>query len=244
MDKTEALSALKYIKENSQKRNFTQSFDLIVNLRDIDLKKPENQLDFYVPLPFARGKPIKICALVGPELKEEAKKVCNKVVDVDEFDTYAKDKKATKKLSEEFSYFIAQSNIMPQVAAAFGKVFGPRKKMPNPKAGCVVPPKAALKPLYDRLQKTVRILVKEKPLIQCLVGSEAMKDEEVAENIIILHDQIIHHLPNEQNNIKNIFLKLTMGAPFKFGAKKEELKQEKKRKKKAKEDAEEQKKEN
>ena len=41
MDKNQVTQTLKQVKENSQKRNFSQSYDLIVNLRDIDLKKPE-----------------------------------------------------------------------------------------------------------------------------------------------------------------------------------------------------------
>ena len=45
MDKTQVTQTLKKIKENSQKRNFTQSYDLIINLRDIDLKKPEQSVD-------------------------------------------------------------------------------------------------------------------------------------------------------------------------------------------------------
>ncbi len=146
-------------------------------------------------------------------LLDEAKNVCDKVILSDDFDAYAKDKKAIKKLASEFNYFIAQANIMPKVATAFGKVLGPKKKMPNPKAGCIVQPKASLKPLYDKLQKTIRVYAKETPLVQCVVGSEQMPDKEVADNILTVYTHLIHHLPNERNNIKSVLLKLTMSKP-------------------------------
>ena len=42
--------SIKKIKETSPKRNFAQTFDLVIVLRDLDLKKPEQQVDFYAPL--------------------------------------------------------------------------------------------------------------------------------------------------------------------------------------------------
>lgn len=206
----------KAVKELRQcKKKFSQSYDLIFNLKGIDLKKTENQVDFFVVLPHSKGK-AKICALVGPELKAEAEAVCDFVIEEKDFDKYAKDKKLTKKLASEHAYFIAQANIMPKVAAAFGKVFGPRKKMPNPKAGCIVPPKANLKPLYEKLQKTIVIIAKEKPIIQLTVGNESMKDEEVTANIMLIYDQLIHHLPDEKNNLGKVFVKLTMSKPVRL----------------------------
>lgn len=211
MDKTKIQEAVKTLR-SAEKRKFSQTFDVIVNLKGLDLKKTEQQLDFYISLSHDRGKKIKVCALIGPELAEEAKH-CDKTVMENDFDKYAKDPKATKKLANECDYFIAQANIMPKVATAFGKVFGPKRKMPNPKAGCVVPPKVALKPLVDRLQKLVRIYAKEKPLIQLAIGTEQMKDEEIVDNVATILDQIIHHLPGELNNVKSAYLKLTMSKP-------------------------------
>ncbi len=215
MDKATVEKALKELKQSSNKRNFKQSVDLVINLKDLDLKKPEQQVDYYMALEHIGSKPLKICALVGPELIDEAKKSCDKAIQQSEFDHYSKDKKAAKKLATEYDYFIAQANIMPQVATAFGKVFGPKQKMPNPKAGCVVPPKANLKPLYEKLQKTIRLKAKEKPIMHIRVGDEGMNDEELTSNIMSIFNNLIHHLPSEKNNIKNIFIKLTMSKPMK-----------------------------
>jgi len=88
--------------------------------------------------------------------------------------------------------------------------------MPNPKAGCIVPPNANLKPLYERLQKTIRLLAKKDPLIQTIVGNDESPEDDVIENIRFIYDNIIHHLPQERNNIRSIYLKYTMGKPVKI----------------------------
>lgn len=199
---------------NASKRKFTQSFDLLVALKDLNLKNPDEQVEFFTQLPNGTGKKVKVCALVGPEMVEDAKAVADKVVAQADF--AALKKQDVKKIASEYDFFLGQANIMPKIAQSFGRVLGPRGKMPNPKSGCIVPPKAPLKPLYDRLQKTVKISVKKQPNIQLMVGKQDMKPEEIAQNIMLAYDQIIHHLPKEHNNIKSVYLKLTMSKPIKL----------------------------
>ncbi|MEM4637455.1 MAG: 50S ribosomal protein L1 [Candidatus Woesearchaeota archaeon] len=215
MDKKDFMNFIKKMRENSPKRNFVQGVDLVVNLQDLDFKKPEHQIDFYIALPHGTGKKKKIAAFVDVDMYDEAKAVCDTVIPLVQFEEYAKDKKKIKKLAKNNDYFIAQSTLMAKVAATFGRILGPRNKMPNPKAGCVVASKSNIKPLYERLQKTIRILARNKPLIQVQIGREDMTDEQLSENLFFVYDQIIHHLPKEKNNIKNVFVKTTMGRAVK-----------------------------
>lgn len=217
MDKKTISKTLERLKTISQKRKFKQSIELIITFRSLDLSKVDNQVDQFVTLHYTRGKPIKICGLIGPELLEQAKKDLDKAISVDGFIKYQKDKKAVKKLAKEYDFFIAQVNIMPKVAQTFGRVFGPRQKMPNPKAGCVVPPNANLKAIKENLQKTVRVAVKQKPMLLCMVGKEDQKDEEVVDNVMSIYNALVHSLPSEEQNIKRVFLKLTMSKPLEIG---------------------------
>jgi len=219
MDKKEVVIALKKAKEISQKRNFKQTVDLIINLKDLDLKKPDHQLNLFVLFHYGIGKKISVCGLVGPELLDQSKQVFENTILVDDFGEYAKDPKKAKKLASQFNYFVAQANIMPKVAAAFGRVLGTRGKMPNPKAGCVVPPGANLKPLHEKLQKTAKVIAKTALMVQCSVGNEDSPDEEIIDNIMSIYSNVIHHLPNEENNIRSILLKLTMGPAVVIGKK-------------------------
>jgi large subunit ribosomal protein L1 len=116
---------------------------------------------------------------------------------------------------------------MPKVATSFGRVFGPRGKMPNPKSGGVVPPNANLKPVYEKFQRTVRATTKSAPLIQCGIGSEDMSVNEITDNALTVYNAVLHALPNEKHNIKDIYIKLTMGKPVKVGEKIEVTKETK-----------------
>jgi len=211
MNKNEALEVIKELRKDNQKKNFVQMVDVVINLQDLDFKKPEHQIDFYITLPHSVGKKKSIAALVDVDMYEDAKNVCDRAIPLHQFEEFAKDKKKAKKLAKQFDFFIAQSTIMTKIAANFGRVLGPKNKMPNPKAGCVVLPKTNLKPLYDKLQKTVRILARTRPLVQISIGREDMTDEQLADNLYLVYDQLIHHLPKERNNLKNLFIKTTMG---------------------------------
>ncbi|MBS3136403.1 50S ribosomal protein L1 [Candidatus Woesearchaeota archaeon] len=221
MEKEQILNALKSIKEDSQKRNFKQRVDLIITIMGIDLKKPENKIDLYVQLHHDKGKKTRICGLVGPELLENSKKYFDATVSSDEF-SRGLDKKKLKAIARENDFFVAQVNVMPQVATSFGKILGPLGKMPNPKAGCVVTPNSNLSQLAEKLQTTIRINIQKQPLVQTTVGSEDDDPEKVADNILVVYNSLLHALPGEKNNIRAVYLKLTMGKPIKIGTKQED----------------------
>src|SRR3989344_38116 len=192
MDKEQIIKTIQEAKKNSPKRNFKQSIELIINLKDYDIKK--NTLNSFISLPFPAGKKVKVCALVGPELIEHAKKTCDNAIPDEEFSKYS-EKKTARALAQSYDYFIAQVTIMPKIATVFGKVFGPKGKMPNPKAGCVVPPNANLKPLCEKLQTLVNLRIKNDPIFQIRVGTEDSKEEEIAANVAAIYENLIHSMP-------------------------------------------------
>lgn len=212
MDKAQIIKALESIKEE-KKRNFLQSYDLIITLKDIDIKtKP---VDAFVVMPHSRGKKIKVCGLVGQELADKAQKICDFVIREKDFPMYKEDKKKVKKLAQDYDFFIAQANLMAQIAAVFGRGFGPRGKMPNPKAGAVIPANADVDVLIKRLQNTVAVKAKTMAAIQCTIGSEDMNFEPVAENILAVYNQLLKLLPSEEQNIRTVYVKKSMSAVVK-----------------------------
>ncbi len=211
MDKTKVQKALASLRESTKKRNFSQSVDLIINLKNINTKS--QPVNLFVVMPKPKGKDIKVAAFLGQELKDQGKKVCDLVITESEFASYKGETKKIKKLAESYDYFIAQATIMGKMAGIFGKVLGMKGKMPNPKMGGVVPPNANLGQLKEKLTKTVRLSAKKATNLQVIVGKENMSDEELVENIMAVYKATVHELPNHEQNVKKVQLKLTMSKP-------------------------------
>jgi large subunit ribosomal protein L1 len=190
----------------SKKRNFTQSFDLAINLRDVDMSKPENRLAEEVVLPKGRGKPVKVAVIAGDELAPAAKEHADLVITREELEELAKDKKKAKKLANDIDFFIAQAELMPLIGRFLGPVLGPRGKMPKP-----VPPNAPIAAIVERLRRTVRLRTKDKPVIHVAVGSEEMSDEEIAQNVEAVLSHLERKLDKGMGNIKSVYIKTTMG---------------------------------
>jgi len=209
MEVKEIIDKVKQAREQSSKKKFVQSLDLIITLKGVDLKNQDNKLEIYEKLPAGRGKKkARIGAFVDKDLVTEAIKHCDTVIEKKDFDKW-EDPRKIRKLVRSNDYFIAQANVMIDLAKIFGKYLGSQGKMPNPKAGQIVPPKADLKTMTDKLRDTVIIKVKKHPMIQVLVGTEDMKDEDLAKNIKAVLDEVERkYAPHEK---KDGFLKLTMG---------------------------------
>ena len=200
----------------SNKRNFKQTVDLVINLKGLDLKKPEHQIELFLQLPKYKGKKSKVCALVGPEMGDQAKSIMDAFLLLPDFDRYAQEKKLIRKLARENDFFVGQATLMPKIATSFGRVLGPKGKMPNPKSGCIVPPNANLKVVYEKLQSTVKISGKKAPILQTTIGNEESKEEDLMENIKHIYNNVVNALPQGEHNIKSVFIKYTMGKPIKI----------------------------
>lgn len=201
---------IKQVRELSTKRNFTQTFDLVFNLQNLDLKKPEHKVDVGLVLKTnVKPKKHKICAIIDHTV-QGAEEVFDKVLFNDELAALKGNMEKIRKITHEFDKFVVQANHMPLFAQVLGRYLGPMGKMPSPKLGMVITPKTPLGPLYEKLQKTVHLQTKKNLVLQVSVGSEAESDEAIAENIEAVYDQLLHALPAQKNNLKNTKLKLTM----------------------------------
>ncbi|MCA9459167.1 MAG: hypothetical protein KC550_01315 [Nanoarchaeota archaeon] len=211
MNVKEVTSKLKEVREASTKRNFTQNFDLIFNLQNMDLKKPECKVDVGVPLTCKlKSKKLKICAVVDHSING-ADKVFDKVVFSDELSELKGNMKKLRELTQGYDKFVVQANHMPLFAQVLGRFLGPMNKMPSPKLGMIITAKTPLAPLYEKIQKTVHLQTKKNLVIQATVGSEKESDAVIAENIVHVYESLLHALPNQKNNVKNVNVKLTMG---------------------------------
>jgi len=213
LDQKTITTAIKEVKEKSKKRNFTQSVELILNLKDIDMKSPEGRIQEQIELPHpSPEKPNKICVIATGELALKAKRAkADLVIGKDELAGLAGRKKDLRKIANEYNFFMAEAPLMPRVGKILGPALGPRGKMPVP-----VPPTADISGLIKRYRKMVFVRMRNQPVIRCRVGTESMKEEEIAENVQTVLKSIEGKLKRGMKNIKTVYLKMSMGKPVKI----------------------------
>ena len=210
--KDEVSRALGELRKNLTKRKFSQSIDLVVRLREVDLKKPENRINETITLPNPPEKALKICVIASGDLATRAKSAgSDMLIGRQELDSFAKDKKAARKLAQDYDFFIAEAPLMPLVGRALGSFLGPRGKMPTP-----VPPNAPIEQVVTNHRKMVRVRMREQPVLQCRVGTETMADEKLAENIQAVVSRVEQKLERGFKNISEILVKGTMSKPVKI----------------------------
>ena len=209
--KDDISSALGELRKSITKKKFAQSIDLVVRLREVDLKKPENRINETIALPNPPEKALKVCVIASGDLATRAKSAgADMLIGRQELDNLAKDKKAARKLAQEYDFFIAEAPLMPLVGRALGSFLGPRGKMPTP-----VPPNAPIEQVVANHRKMVRVRMREQPVLQCRVGTETMPDEKLAENIQAVVSRIEQKLERGFKNIGEILVKGTMSKPVK-----------------------------
>ena len=205
------LEALKKLRKaesgRKEKRKFDQTIDLIVNLKNFDVRR--ESFNVFIRLPH-RIKEKRVAGFF--EKDSEFVDVIKK----EEFVKY-KEKKDAKKLTKEYDNFIANAKLMPAIATAFGRVFGPVGKMPSPQLG-ILPNEddKVVQSVLENVNSTVRIMVKE-PSIKVGVAKDSFKNEEVVENMVTVYKKLLESLPKGADNVRNIKIKFTMSKPVGVG---------------------------
>jgi large subunit ribosomal protein L1 len=200
------IQAVKKALDTRKKRNFTETVEISINLKDIDLSVPKNRIQDDVVLPNGRGKTLRVCVIGGSEMVQRAKGAADRTITADELGKIADDKKAAKKMAGEFDYFIAEATLMPVVGKRLGVVLAPRGKMPRP-----IQPGADPKILIDNLRKTVSVRSKDRKTFHAPVGSTEMSPEQLADNIDSILKRLTTKLERGSANIGSVYVKTTMG---------------------------------
>lgn len=205
------IEAVEKAREASPTRNFEQSFDLAVNLRELDLNRPDDRVQTRVLLPNGVGER-KVMVFASGDLALRARRAgADDVVEPTELDQLADNRKEARGRFKDYDSFVAEAPMMPTVGRVAGPILGPKGKMPTP-----VPPQAPIDDVIERERRTVILRSRDKPHVHCIVGRESMSDGEVAQNIEAVVNALTRELKRGMGNIKNIYLKLTMGDSVKL----------------------------
>ncbi len=218
MNKQDFLNALKNLREKNKKRNFTQTADMVIAFKNLDIKKPESHINIQVKLPHPTGKSAsrKLLFAKSPGFIEEVKDLFDKIITEDKIPSLKK--KEINDILNNYDLLYAETPTMMLIVKHLGQFLGPKGKMPTP----VPPNKAQIEKLLKQASTITRITnrkSKVQPYLSITLGKESDSDEHLAENAITAFEAVQNALPLKSQNIKKVYLKFTMSPPVKVGEK-------------------------
>ena len=208
--KNQLISLIKSVRNNTTKRNFKQSFEVIFTLKDFDFKKQDVTINEVVQLPHHSGAAAKFCFICGGDVALRARKAgIDLVIEAEQLDRFQGNKIEGKRLSKEYDFFFSDPSLMARVGKALGQYLGPSGKMPMP-----VPPSAPIENLVARFRTSTRVRTRNQLAVAAKVGDEDLTEEQVADNILAIYNAVEKKLPQGDKNIRKVYVKLSMSKPI------------------------------
>jgi large subunit ribosomal protein L1 len=192
--------------EDAPERNFRETVDLAINLRDLDLNDPNNRVDESIVLPSGTGQETRIVVFATGETALRAEDVADDVLSPDDLEELGDDTDAAKDLADETDFFVAEANMMQDIGRYLGTVLGPRGKMPTP-----LQPDDDVVEVVDRMKNTVQLRSRDRRTFHTRVGAQDMTADEIASNIGVIIRRLEANLEKGPLNIDGIYVKTTMG---------------------------------
>jgi len=192
--------------EDSPPRNFRETVDLAINLRDIDLDDPSNRVDQDVVLPSGTGQETQIVVFAEGETALRAEDVAEEVLDSDDLADLGDNDNEAKDLADQTDFFLAEESLMQDIGRYLGTVLGPRGKMPDP-----IAPDDDVVEMVERLKNSVTVRSGDRRTFHTRVGAEDMSAEDISDNIDVILRRLHADLEKGPLNIDTIYVKTTMG---------------------------------
>lgn len=197
---------IEHARRDYKKRNFDQSIDLTIVLKDIDVKKGFS-FNEVVHLPNKLSRQATICVVTSGEMGTRARRAeADRIIEVEELDRLSTNKKEAKKLAKSYDFFVSDTSLMSTVGRSLGQFLGPKGKMPTP-----IPYGAPIESILNRLRSSVRVRVRNQLNVSTKIGDEKMDDKQLIQNASAILSIVEKKLPQGDKNIRNTFVKFTMG---------------------------------
>jgi large subunit ribosomal protein L1 len=192
--------------EDRPERNFRETVDLAINLRDLDLNDPSNRVDESIVLPSGTGQETSIVVFAEGETAVRAEDVADEVLSKSELEDLGDDDDEAKDLAEETDFFIAEESMMQDIGRYLGTILGPRGKMPTP-----LSPDEDVVETVNRMKNTVQVRSGDRRTFHTRVGAEDMSADEIADNIDVILRRLHADLEKGPMNLDSVYVKTTRG---------------------------------
>mmetsp|Transcript_3658 Transcript_3658/g.9176 ORF Transcript_3658/g.9176 Transcript_3658/m.9176 type:complete len:218 (+) Transcript_3658:193-846(+) len=197
-------------KSKEKKRNFTETVELQVGLKNYDPQK-DKRFSGTVKLPYLPRPRMRLCILGDAQHCDEAKKIGLDSMDVDALKKLKKDKKLVKKLAKKYRAFLASESIIKQIPRLLGPGLNKAGKFPT-----LVTHNESLEAKVDDVKKSIKFQLKKVLCLGVAVGNAEMSEKEIYINTQTSVNFLVSLLKKNWQNVRSLYLKTSMGAPYRL----------------------------
>jgi len=177
---------------------------------NVDPKYADQNVRGVISLPNGTGKKVRILVFAKGEDAQIAKDAGADVVGTDELVD-----KIAKENFLDFDVAIATKDMMRSIGK-IARILGPRKLMPNPKAGTVTDDVA--RAVKDFKAGKIEYRVDKTGVLHTIIGKISFTSKQIKENLIALNEAILKARPSSIKGqyVKKAFLSLTMSPSLRI----------------------------
>jgi len=202
----EAVAAI-LLHSKEKKRNFTETIELQVALKNYDPNK-DKRFSGTLRLPIAPKNKYTICIIGDQKHIDDAKAAGVPSMTQDDLKKLKKDKKLVKKLAGQYNAFLASSSLIRMIPRLLGPGLNKAGKFPSVLgANDSIPDKIA-----DQ-KASIKFQLKSKKAL-CMgvaVANVGMTEAEIMTNITLSINFLVSLLSKNWQQVKRLYIKSTMG---------------------------------
>jgi large subunit ribosomal protein L10Ae len=208
----EAVEGLFKFSTQTKKRNFVETIELQLALKNYDPNK-DKRFAGSIRLPSVPRPKFTVCVIGDAKHLGEAKDQKIPSASEDDLKKLNKNKKAVKQLAKKYGAFLASSSLIRKIPRLIGPGLNKAGKFPT-----VLGPNDNISEKVENVRASVKFALKSKKSL-CLgvpIANLGMSPKDVANNITLAVNFAVTLLPKGWQQVKRLYIKSTMGPPFRL----------------------------
>jgi len=192
----------------SKPRKFAETVELQIGLKNYDPQK-DKRFSGVVRLPFVPRPRMKLCVLGDVKHCEQAGALGVDAKGVEDLKKLNKNKKLVKKLAQSYHAFLASDSVIKQIPRLLGPGLNKAGKFPAP----------INKQLEEMVMETkcnIKFQLKKVLCMGVAIGNVGMTEGEIRTNIMYAVNFLVSLLKKNWQNVRCLYIKTTMGKPFRL----------------------------
>lgn len=193
--------------EGTPRRNFNQTIDLQIGLRDYDPQK-DKRFSGNIKLPFLVRPRLQVILLADQEHADQAEALGIPYIDAEGLKRFNRQRKPMKKFFKQYKVLLGSDSVMKQLPRLVGPMLSKLGKFP-----VSVSHSDNLVDKVNEAKATVKFQLRKVTNLGTAVGHMELELEQIRQNTTLAINFLVSMLKKNWNNVKSLVIKSSMGKP-------------------------------